>query len=261
MDLRLDPSVAIGYKNKSQVARRISEEWAARNLYCLVCTSAKVNLERTNTPVRDYRCPGCGASYQLKSKKGLFGAAVSNSAYGPKMAAISHGTAPHYVFLQYSSAIWRVTDLFALPGHLLNAGVVQRRNPLKSDAKRPGWVGSNILLGRVPMDVRVPIVATGAVRSPAEVRRDWARYSFLQADRRSRGGWGADVLLCIRTLQRETGSSGFTLQEFYWRFANELASRYPENRHVEAKIRQQLQALRDGGLLAFLGQGHYRVIV
>ena len=39
MDLRLESSVAKGYKSQSQIARRISEEWADRNLYCLACTS------------------------------------------------------------------------------------------------------------------------------------------------------------------------------------------------------------------------------
>ena len=260
MDLRLDPSVAIGYKNKSQTARRITEEWAARNLFCLACSSERVEAEKTNTPVRDYWCPTCSASYQLKSKNGSFGGTVSNSAYAPKMAAIADGSAPHYAFLQYSSVSWQVTDLFVLPGHLLNPAVIQQRNPLKPTARRPGWVGSNILLGRLPDDVRVQIVVAGAVRAPLEVRRDWARYSFLQADQRSRGGWGADVLLCVRTLQKETISDRFTLQQFYQRFANELTARYPENRHVEAKIRQQLQVLRDGDVLAFLEPGNYKVL-
>ena len=115
MDLRLDPSVAKGYKNRSQIARRISEEWANRNLYCLACTTEGVKVERANTPVIDYQCPRCGASYQLKSKRGRFGRTVSNSAYAPKMDAICDGRAPHYVFLQYSSASWQVTDMFVLP--------------------------------------------------------------------------------------------------------------------------------------------------
>lgn len=36
------------------------------------------------------------------------------------------------------------------------------------------------------------------------------------------------------------------------------AARFPNNRHVREKLRQQLQRLRDLGLLEFLGEGRYR---
>ena len=39
------------------------------------------------------------------------------------------------------------------------------------------------------------------------------------------------------------------------------AIRYPDNRHVREKLRQQLQRLRDLGLIAFLGSGHYEKLV
>ena len=35
------------------------------------------------------------------------------------------------------------------------------------------------------------------------------------------------------------------------------ASRYPDNRHVREKLRQQMQRLRDLGLVLFLGSGQY----
>ncbi len=38
----------------------------------------------------------------------------------------------------------------------------------------------------------------------------------------------------------------------------ELRAQYPDNTHIEPKIRQQLQGLRDMGLLKFLGGGKYR---
>jgi len=33
--------------------------------------------------------------------------------------------------------------------------------------------------------------------------------------------------------------------------------RYPDNRHVREKLRQQMQRLRDLGLVLFLGRGRY----
>jgi len=105
------------------------------------------------------------------------------------------------------------------------------------------------------------MVSGGTARQTDQVRDDWGRYAFLGADKRSRGGWGADTLGCIHQLQQETGSSLFTLREFYSRFVEQLGSWHPANQHIEAKIRQQLQVLRDGGVLQFLGRGHYRILL
>ena len=261
MELLLTAATAELYKSRSQAARRMTEDWAATNLFCLACSSDRVLSEPANTPVRDYTCPDCGATYQLKSNNGAFGRVVQNSAYAPKMAAIEDGWVPHYAFLQYSRATWTVTDLFVVPGHFMSAAVIQRRNPLRETARRAGWVGSNILLGRLASDARVVVVSKGAIREREQIRDDWQRYAFLKSDERSQGGWGADTLLCIRTLQRETGEKEFTLQAFYARFRDELASWHPANQHVEDKIRQQLQVLRDDGVLLFLGRGRYRVLL
>jgi len=50
----------------------------------------------------------------------------------------------------------------------------------------------------------------------------------------------------------------FTLADVY-AHAGALAKLHPQNRHVRDKIRQQLQVLRDLGLLEFLGGGSYRL--
>jgi type II restriction enzyme len=50
----------------------------------------------------------------------------------------------------------------------------------------------------------------------------------------------------------------FTLVDVYER-ADDLAKLHPKNAHVRDKIRQQLQVLRDLGLLEFLGTGSYRL--
>ena len=119
-------------------------------------------------------------------------------------------------------------------------------------------MGSNILLGDLPEEARVHVVKTGVPRSLVQVRDDWQRYQFLAG---KRGGWAADVLSCIRSLQRETGTAEFTLQEFYRRFEAELALRHADNRNVQAKIRQQMQVLAKGKVLSFVdNRGRYRVI-
>ena len=257
MDLRLDLTTAEGYRSGSQIARKISEDWATRNLFCLACASDRIDAARANTAVWDYSCSTCGAVYQLKSQSRRFGRKVSNSAYGVKMQAIADGRAPHYAFLQYSKLTSRVTDLFVVPGHFLSPAVIEQRAPLKDTAMRRGWVGSNILIGKLSTEARVLVVEAGVCREPSDVRDEWGRYRFLAG---KRGGWAADVLSCVRVLQQETGTKEFTLQAFYQRFEAELAVRHLDNRNVRPKIRQQMQVLRDGGVLRFLGSGHYRVM-
>ena len=52
----------------------------------------------------------------------------------------------------------------------------------------------------------------------------------------------------------------FTLPEVY-ALADPLKRAFPNNRHVEAKIRQSLQILRDRGQLAFAGAGKYEKLI
>lgn len=260
MDLRLDPGLGSQYRNKSQVARVVTEAWAAANLYCLACPSDHLTITNPNTRVRDFSCPECGTSYQLKSKNGKHGRVAANSAYGPKIAAIDRGIAPHYAFLDYNGNSWTVTGLFVTPGHFITRSVVQSRKPLPDTARRAGWVGSNILLREIPQDGKITLVSESHARNPELVRGEWSKVAFLSSDTRASGGWGAEVLACVRLLQSETGEKDFTLQSFYSRFVGPLSRSHPDNHNVEAKIRQQLQVLRDGGILNFQGRGCYHII-
>ncbi|MFQ5815493.1 MAG: Dam-replacing domain protein [Candidatus Hydrothermarchaeaceae archaeon] len=67
-------------------------------------------------------------------------------------------------------------------------------------------------------------------------------------------GWLADVLAAVRKLEKET----FTLNEAY-SFEDELSKLHPRNKHIRPKIRQQLQVLRDHGIIEFVDRGAYRI--
>ena len=251
-----------GFTSNSQIARRVTKNWAARNLFCIACDADKLWPMPNNAVVSDFNCPNCSSKYQLKSKGGPFGLKVANSEYSKKIAAIEQGNVPHYAFLQYlpvAPKLWLVRDVFVIPSHFFSRAVIEQRRALSHTAQRSGWVGSNILLGNLPVDARVAVVTGGQVRDRNEVRQKWRRFEFL-ASPGARGGWGADVWSCVQRLRAETRSTTFTLQAFYSRFVDELRARYPENNNVDAKIRQQLQVLRDGGVLQFLGAGSYEIV-
>jgi type II restriction enzyme len=63
-----------------------------------------------------------------------------------------------------------------------------------------------------------------------------------------------DVLQVVQSLNK----TDFLLSDVY-AHENELAKLHPNNSHVRDKIHQQLQVLRDLGLLKFLGSGYYRL--
>ncbi len=67
-------------------------------------------------------------------------------------------------------------------------------------------------------------------------------------------GWTLDVLLIVESL----GKPEFDLPEVY-AYEEKLRKLHLQNRRVQPKIRQQLQKLRDLGLLTFLGGGRYRL--
>jgi HKD family nuclease len=65
-------------------------------------------------------------------------------------------------------------------------------------------------------------------------------------------GWKLDTFLIINRLEKNS----FSLGDVY-RYKKELQELHPGNMHIEDKIRQQLQYLRDLEIIEFLGNGRY----
>jgi len=68
-------------------------------------------------------------------------------------------------------------------------------------------------------------------------------------------GWAVDVLMGMRAMRKRE----FTLTQVY-KLERLLSKKHPNNKHVRAKIRQQLQVLRDRGYVKFTEPGHYHLI-
>lgn len=255
MRLELRSELASVYKSPSQRTRVLTEKWAEENLYCPACPCDSLCPTPKGTKVIDFTCPDCDEAYQLKSKSHLFGNSVVDSAYGPKIDAISKGTIPNFIFLHYDPSMWRVQNLFVVPKHFISKPIIKPRKKLRKPARRAGWIGSNILLGNLPADARIPIVENCHEIPKAAVRDSWNRFLFLREQSVYSRGWLADVLACVRQLDRKT----FTLADVY-AFEGQLAKLHPRNKHIRPKIRQQLQVLRNHDILKFLGKGLYRVV-
>ncbi|MHB8412746.1 MAG: DpnI domain-containing protein [Candidatus Acidiferrales bacterium] len=242
------------YKNNSQRARVATEAWGKANLYCLNCDSDELSCSPPNTAAVDFLCPTCEASFQLKAQSHPFGTRIVDAAYATMLQKIREDETPNLLALHYERAQWRVRNVFLVPRFAFSISAIEKRPPLALTARRAGWIGCNILLTEIPPDARIPLVVNGEPANRKFARKQYAKVRPLAKLRPDMRGWTLDVLNLIRSLRKQN----FSLADAY-ALEPHLASLHPANRHVRDKIRQQLQILRDLGLLHFLSPGHYRL--
>ena len=168
--------------------------------------------------------------------------------------AILEDRTPNLFALHYEISDWVVENVILIPRFAFPLSAIEKRKPLAETARRAGWVGCNILLHSIPPDARIKIISNGKPVAPVAVRAQYARIRPLAKLDAKQRGWTLDVLNVVRSL----GKPEFDLAEVY-KSEEKLARLHPANRHVRDKIRQQLQVLRDLGLLEFLGGGEYRL--
>ncbi|MEO5804019.1 MAG: DpnI domain-containing protein [Verrucomicrobiota bacterium] len=269
--------LAAAYKSGSQRAKNVTEAWGADNFYCPNCSSPKLDWLKSNTHAHDYRCPSCEFLFQLKSQKSPLGQSVTDGAYGAMMKAIQADQTPNFYFMHYDLATWSIRNLLLVPSFAFPTSAIIKRNPLAATARRAGWIGCNIALHRIPADARISLVKESNVVPAKEVREQFKRVKPLQEISVAQRGWTLDVLTAVRELVTERGSvtrstlanptrcdsqsrapGEFTNEDIY-ALAPHFEKLHPGNRHVKDKIRQQLQVLRDLGLLLHIGKGEWRV--
>ena len=250
MNLILDANVS-GYRSPSQKARVLTETWTVKNGYCPRCGNGALNHLPNNSPVGDFCCPACHASYEQKSSKNDFGAKVLASNYQKMIDAIRNNSNPDWFFLTYSIVSFSVRSFFVIPKHFFHSGIVIPRTPLKATARRAGWIGCTIQLSEIPFNGRIYIVKNGIEREKTVVLKQYRDTLFLEEQAVSARGWLLDVWNCINQLP-----TFFTLNDVYM-FEPQLQKKYPGNKHIRDKIRQQLQILRDKTIIQFHGNGRY----
>ncbi len=251
-DFHFNTALAASYKSPSQRIRVMSEHWVGEHLFCPCCGNPQIAPMQTNSPVGDFVCEACGEEFELKSAERHVGRKIADGAYSTMIRRISSRNNPHLFVLTYSESL-AVSDFMFIPKFFFVPGIIEKRNPLAPTARRAGWVGCNILIGDVPRQGRISVIENSIVRSPDDVVDSYRLATTLRKDRLEARGWLYDVLNLVNGMNGDE----FDLAEVY-RHVPILRQKYPENANVEAKIRQQLQFLRDKGFIAFLGRGRYR---
>lgn len=202
----------------------------------------------------DLFCATCDEEFELKSQKAQFGAKVVDGAFRTMIERLSSNKNPNLMLMNYNLAAG-VRNLLVIPKHFFIHDVIEERKPLAATARRAGWVGCNILLSRIPEAGKIYIVRDAAVLDRQAVLEQWRATAFLREKESGSRSWLLNVLKCVEDIDSEF----FDLSQVY-DFEERLSGLYPMNQHVRQKIRQQLQVLRDQGIIEFLGRGRYRLL-
>lgn len=127
---------------------------------------------------------------------------------------------------------------------------------MSDSARRAGWVGCNIVIKDIPQTGKIFYIKNRKIEPKEVILDSWNKTLFLREETKVESkGWILDIMKCIDKI----GKQEFKLEEVY-RFEKELEIKYPNNKHIKDKIRQQLQFLRDKNYLTFVSSGKYKLI-
>jgi len=255
MQFECDISAAHGYTSLPQRARVLSEKWFQDNSYCLSCDSDRLLRTASNTKASDFVCQTCNENYELKTFRTMPVRTLVDGAYAALMSRIKSESAPTLMLLERNDD-WQIQGLTAIHHLFLTPSVIEKRKPLSPTARRAGWVGCNIRLDLIAQDAQIYVVHKRIANSPKIVRESFQRFNRLKNIELNSRGWATLTLRIVRSLNQQT----FSINEVYAK-EYEFAALYPENNNIRAKVRQQLQVLRDLGFLEFSGRGSYKLLI
>lgn len=254
MHLFLDKNLAANYQSPSQVARVLTESWLQQNIYCPSCGNEAIESFQNNQPVADFFCSQCHEEYELKSKQGTsIGNKVADGAYHTMLERIAAKNNPSFFFLCYRKTDLAVQHLIVIPKHFFTPNIIMPR--AKGLPTRPNYIMCSMDINQLPTSGKISLVTNGNIVAKDTVIDQWQQHLFLRQTTAKQKGWLLAIMQCVEKLP----NPNFTLKDIYV-YAPILAKQFPSNQHIHAKIRQQLQILRDKHIIEFLGNGNYRKI-
>ncbi len=251
MQLQMNKEIAANYKSNSQKIRVITEHWFKNNGYCVNC-GAVLRKYDNNRPVNDFHCNTCGEDYELKSKQG-FSEKIVDGAYSTMIEKINENENPNFLFLSYEKS-YQISNLVVIPKYFFLPDIIEKRKPLSERARRAGWIGCNINLKSIPESGRIFLIKNSEIINKNDVIEKFNQTIFLKKNNAESKSWIFDIMNIIDKLNKEE----FELSELY-AFEEYFKLRHPNNNNIKARIRRELQILRDNNYLNFVKRGKYRL--
>lgn len=252
MNLTLNIKLAEGYSSNSQIVRILTENWVKENSYCPCCGEIPLNEFENNRPVADFYCKKCSEEFELKSKNGKLSNTITDGAYSTMIQRINSNQNPNFFFLTYSKN-WSVDNFLIIPKQFFTTDIIIKRKPLSDTARRAGWVGCNIDISNIAEVGKVFLVKDAKLIDRDIVETSFKKTLFLREKSVESKGWILDLMTCVDMIKKDS----FALEDVY-KFENKLKLKYPNNNFIKDKIRQQLQILRDKGIIEFTTRGNYK---
>jgi type II restriction enzyme len=254
MELTLPANLAEMYSSSSQRTRVMTEHWVNRSAFCPNCGNI-LRQFANNKPVADFYCENCSEEYELKSKNGDVGKKIVDGAYSTMISRLVSANNPNFFLLSYSSPTLEIRNFLVIPKYFFVPDIIERRTALSATARRAGWIGCNIVISNIPELGKIFYVQNGIAKSRNEVLDRWHKTQFVRSTSNIKAkGWLLDVLICVERIKKKE----FSLDDVY-AFEDYLKAKHPSNHNIKAKIRQQLQFLRDKGVIEFIGRAQYRM--
>ncbi len=172
------------------------------------------------------------------------------------MERINSSNNPNFFFLNYDKNKLKVINFLIIPKHFFISDIIEKRKPLAVSAKRAGWIGCNIELTKIPNSGKIFLIQNSEIVDKKKVRDKWKSTEILKSTNIDSRSWAIDILNCIDKIPNDF----FSLNQIYT-FEDQLKIKYSKNNHIKEKIRQQLQVLRDKGLIEFIGRGNYKKVI
>ena len=252
MNLNFNIKLAEGYSSNSQIARILTENWVKDNSYCPCCGSLPLTEFENNRPVADFYCKSCNEEFELKSKNGSLTNTITDGAYSTMIERINSNKNPNFFFLTYTKQ-WEVNNFLIIPKQFFTTDIIIKRKPLAQTARRAGWIGCNIDISNVAEAGKVFLVKNSQLIDKTIVEYSFKKTLFIRNQSLDSKGWILDMMLCVDSIPKDV----FNLDDVY-KFEKKLKLKYPNNNFIKDKIRQQLQLLRDKGIIEFMSRGNYK---
>ena len=240
------------YTSKSQIARIETERWAIQNLFCPLCGD-ELKDSSANTKVYDFICSKCNQEYQLKSLSKKIGKKLIGSEYYTFIKALENKSIPNFLIMEYAidKNGFSSKEVIFIPKVFITEEIIEKRKPLSESARRAGWTGYNLLFESIPSYGKLYLVKDSKVESKEQILEKSHKILNLYDLDSKKVRWKIEILKILDSVD-----SIFTLQQIYEEEI-ELQKLFPYNNHIRDKIRQQLQFIRDDGVIVFHGNGKY----
>ncbi len=251
MDVKLPVNLAKCYKSKSQIARVITEAWVVANISCPSCGNKLVEYP-ANEKSKDIYCSVCRTDFQIKSSKNRFSKKITGAEYNTTLNNVINAQNPSLMLLFYDEKTMMVVDFQIIHHSFITKKNIIPRKPLSSTAKRAGWQGCLIDIEEIPEIAKTFIVRNGVIDTSQNINKNWKISDNARKLSAESRGWLSDVMSIVDKMGNK-----FRLIDVY-EYEQYFEKFHPNNNNIQAKIRQQLQLIRDMGIIEFIGRGEYQ---